>query len=184
VAVVVDQREIQKIGGKAALYPSSYIVYSILSRHNLFNNVLDVTYGRGRFYAYAKPKLLVGADPKVWEWIVAPDVFIPRPVWALKPVLEKMGIRFDVVVCDPPQWQEGVHYHARDEYRYVVGSVKMIIESTFRLAKDIGVKYVLLHFNRLIDGYRVVEDVQFRYVARYMNNEEMMTTHFTLYEVE
>jgi len=184
MSVVADQHEIQRLGGRAAAYPTSYIVYSILSRHNLFNSVLDVTYGRGRFYAYAKPKLLVGADPKVWEWVVAPDIFIPKPVWALKPVLEKIGARFDVVVCDPPQWKSGVHYHGRDEYSYVVGSVKLIIEHAFRLAKDLGVKYVLLHFDRLIDGYRVAEDVQFRYVARYLNNENMRATHFTLYEVE
>jgi len=43
---------------------------------------------------------------------------------------------------------------------------------------------VLLHFNRVVEGFRVADDVLFRYVSRYLNNENLRTTHFTLYEVE
>jgi len=182
MSIVVDQRDIQSRGGKAAIYPSSYIVYSILSKHNLYNNVLDVTYGRGRFYAYRRPRFLVGADPKVWEWVVVPDVFIPKPVWSLKDVVSRLGIKFDVVVCDPPAWNNDVVYNKRDEYSYVLGSAKMIIENTFRLAKEIDVKYVLLHYKDTLN-YEVVEDVIFKYFARYLYNENKNITHFTLYKV-
>jgi len=182
MSIVVDQRDIQSRGGRAAIYPSSYIVYSILNKHNLYNNVLDVTYGRGRFYAYKRPRFLVGADPKVWEWVVVPDIFIPKPVWALKDIVGRLGIKFDVVVCDPPQWNKDVVYNKRDEYSYVLGSTDMIIEYSFRLAKDIGVKYVLLHYKDTLN-YEVVEDVIFKYFARYLHNENKNATHFTLYKV-
>lgn len=179
---VLDQRDVQKLGGRARLYPSSYVVVTMLERHGLFGNVLDVTYGRGRFYYYRRPKLLVGADPRVWDWVVRPDIFIPRPVWALKPVLSMMNIGFDVLVCDPP-WRASSKYNKREEYSFILGTPKLIIEKSFELARELGIRYVLLHLDRLLDK-PVVEDVEFRYVARYLNNPGMRrTTHFTLYEV-
>jgi len=35
---VVDQLEIQRLGGRAVAYPSSYVVHSILSRYNRYLN--------------------------------------------------------------------------------------------------------------------------------------------------
>jgi len=180
---VIDQRDVQRLGGRATRYPTSYIVYSILARHGLYNNVLDVTYGRGRFYYYKRPSFLVGADPKVWEWIVIPDIFIPRPVWSLKPVLEKLDIDFDVVVFDPPAWNPNTYYNRRDEYSYILGTARLIIEKTIELARDLGIKYMLLHYNKVLE-LEVVENIKFKYVSRYLNNEKLdKTTFFTLYKV-
>lgn len=178
----VDQREVQRLGGRAAKHPASYIVYSLLSKHRLFNVVLDVTYGRGGFYSYRKPPFLVGADPWRWDWEVEPDIFIPRPVWALKAILAGLGLSFDVVVCDPPAWERGVAYNRRDIYGSVLGSAELIISKAVELAGQLGIKYFLLHYNKPIN-LKVVEDVEFRYVARYLNNPDMRTTRFTLYEV-
>jgi len=180
---IIDQRDIQKLGGKASKYPSSYIVYSILNKHGLYDNVLDVTYGRGRFYYYKKPKFLVAADPKVWEWIVKPDIFIPRPVWALKPILQNIKLTFDVIVCDPPQWKKNTSYSRRDEYSYAIGSATLIINETIKLANQLGIEHMLLHYDKLLDNAIVVEDILFRYVARYLNNPELRATHFTLYRI-
>ena len=179
----VDQREIQKLGGRAARYPSSYIVVTLLEKHGLFSAVLDVTYGRGRFYYCKRPKLLVGVDPRVWGWVVQPDIFIPKPVWAAKPILKQMNFRFDVVVCDPPAWNMGTRYNRREEYSFVIGSAQLIIEESVKLARELGVPYMLLHYNKLLNNLEVVEDIEFVYVARYLNNPGMRTTHFTLYEV-
>lgn len=180
---VIDQRNIQKLGGKATKYPSSYIVYSILSEHDLFGRVLDVTYGQGRFYAYKRPFLLVGADVKVWDWIVVPDFFILRPVWSLKQVLEKVNMEFDVIVCDPPAWNKGVHYNKRDMFSYVVGTSELIIKYAIKLTRELGVRYMLLHYNKVLDNMKIVDNVEFVYVARYLNNPDYRATYFTLYDV-
>ncbi|RLI85089.1 MAG: hypothetical protein DRP01_06965 [Archaeoglobales archaeon] len=180
---VIDQREIQKIGGKASRYPTSYIVVSLLEKHGLFNSVLDVTYGQGRFYYYRRPRFLVGVDPRVWDWVVKPDIFIPKPVWAVKEVIKKLNIVFDVIVCDPPAWNPGTHYNKRDLYSFVVGSSKIIIQKTIELAKELDINYMLLHYKDVINGPKVVEDIEFIYVSRYLNNPDMRRTHFTLYSL-
>ncbi len=180
---VVDQREIQRIGGRASAYPSSYIVVKMLAKHGLFSRVLDVTYGRGRFYYYRRPRFLVGADPKVWEWVVAPDIFIPKPVWALKHVLCNLNLEFDVIVCDPPAWNPSTSYNRRAEYSFIIGSSRLIIEKTVELARELGINYMLLHFNKTIE-LPIVENIKFRYVARYLNNPNLQaTTLFTLYKI-
>mgnify|MGYP001773030560 CR=1 FL=1 len=177
---MVDQRDVQRLGGKAAKFPSSFVVADILVRHGI-ERVLDVTYGRGRFYYIYKPPLLFGADPKKWEWVTEPDVFIQAPVWALRRRLDRQQ-QFDAVVCDPPVWRKGVRYNGRPEYNYVLGSARLIIDEAVRLARMLGVKFFLLHIDRLME-FPVVEDIQFRYVARYLNLPELRTTHFTLYRV-
>jgi len=179
----IDQREIQRIGGRVAKYPTSYVVVSMLERYGLYRNVLDVTYGQGRFYYWRRPKLLVGVDPKVWDWVVEPDIFIPRTVWGAKRVLKALGVQFDVIVCDPPAWNPNTHYNRRDLYSYIIGSADMIVEKAVELARELGIKYMLLHFNKLID-LPTIEDVEFTYIARYLNNPDLSkTTHFTLYKV-
>ena len=178
---VIGQRDVQRLGGRAATYPVSYIVYLLLREIDA-EKVLDVTYGRGRFYYYKRPKLLVGADPKVWDWVVAPDIFIPRPVWALKPVLEAMKIEFDAIVVDPPLWDPNTHYNKRPEYSFILGTPELIIEKALELARELNIPYMLLHYNKTL-GLPIIKDIEFRYVTRYLNNPDHKTTHFTLYKV-
>ena len=178
---IVDQRDVQRLGGKAARYPASYIVCTLLLDVDA-HSVLDVTYGRGRFYYYMKPEFLVGADVKVWGWIVKPDIFIQKPVWALDKILNKINIKFDVLVVDPPAWSKGVSYNKREEYSYILGTPELIINEAIKLAKKHEIPYILLHFNKLLDKLPIIENIEFRYVARYLNNPNFKTTYFTLYK--
>jgi len=180
--VKIDQRDIQRIGGKAAEYPSSYVVVKLLEKHNLFSTVLDVTYGRGRFYYFRKPSFLIGADPKPWDWVVTPDIFIPRPVWQLFSVLNRLCEKPSVLVCDPPQWNPDVHYHKREEYSYILGSSDLIISESVNLAKQLGIEYLLLHFNKRLD-LNLVDEIEFQFVARFLNNPVPKTTYFSLYKI-
>jgi len=51
--LIIDQRNIQKKGGRAARYPYSYALYIFLKRYFNIKNIViwDCTYGQGRFYA-------------------------------------------------------------------------------------------------------------------------------------
>ena len=85
--------------------------------------------------------------------------------------------------CATPQrGTRGTRYNKRDEYSYVLGTSRLIIEKTVELARELGIRYMLLHYNKLID-LPIVENIEFRYVARYLNNPELRTTYFTLYRV-
>ncbi len=178
---VVDQRDVQRRGGICATYPTACIVYDTLTKHDLYRNVLDVTYGRGRFYAVKKPQILVGCDPKAWEWIVAPDIFIPGPVWSVKKALKHINIEFDVIVVDPPKWTD-TNYNRRDEYNYIVGTPKMIIDHSIELAREIGIKHMLLHYKEVPSIGNIVEQIGFIYIARYLNNKENKS-YFVLYKL-
>jgi hypothetical protein len=177
-ATIVDQRDIQKIGGVVAKFPSAYVVGEILRDANAYS-VLDVTYGKGRFYVVYRPKLLVGADPKRWDWIVEPDEFYEVPVWRVGEVFNGEA---DVVVCDPPQWNMGVRYRRRGEYGYIVGTPELIVRCAVDVARRVDATYLLLHFNRLVD-LPIERDVQMRWAARYLYSEKPRVSHYTLYRV-
>jgi hypothetical protein len=173
----LDQREIQKKGGKAAKFPSAYIIADILKSINA-QSVLDVTYGKGRFYAIYRPNRLIGADPKKWDWIVEPDEFYQVPVWKLVEIFDGSA---DVVVCDPPRWNMDVQYNKRGEYNYIIGTPELIIKYATKIAKKIDA-YLLLHYNKLLN-LPVERDVQMRWIARYLNSERPSLSHYTLYFV-
>jgi hypothetical protein len=175
---MIDQREIQKLGGKAAKFPSAYVISLILSTINA-QEVVDVTYGKGRFYAIYRPRYLVGADPKKWGWIVEPDEFYQVPVWKLLGILNCCA---DVVVCDPPNWNTDVKYNRRDEYSYIIGTPSLIINYAIKLARKIDAPYLLLHFKKLID-LPIERDMELRWVSRYLHNEKLRTSHYTLYRI-
>jgi hypothetical protein len=179
--VIIDQRDVQRMGGRLAKYPSAYVV-SILLRMAGASRVLDVTYGLGRFYYVYRPRLLVGADPVKRRWIVAPDKFYQTHVWGLAGMLEEHG--FDVVVCDPPKWRRGVHYNKRGEYNLAIGDAYSIVMGGLRLARErAGAKYFLLHYDKVLPGLEVVEDVEFIWWARYLYTEKKRPSHFTLYKL-
>jgi len=184
---VIDQREIQKLGGVYAKYPSAYIIKKLLS-HIKAEKVLDVTYGVGRFYKLYRPYLLIAADVRAWNWIVTPDIFILKPVWGVKEVLDKLrllgfNITFDCLVVDPPYGKE---YHSRDWYSYLVGSPELIINSAFKLAEELDIPYVLLHYNKPPEpkGWKPIYTIKLIYVARYLNNPDLRPSPYILYRRE
>ena len=76
--MVIEQREIQKKGGLCARYPVSCVVRDLIGATNLFKplipiNILDLTYGEGRFYASFRNKVKVyGFDILRLDHVVKP----------------------------------------------------------------------------------------------------------------
>ena len=181
--MILDQREIQKRGGLAAKYPVAYIIAQFLKKYR-FQKVLDVTYGRGRFYKIYRPRLLVGADPVKREWIVKPDLFFQKSVWSLRYEKELQNYMFDLIVVDPP-WGDTT-YRRRPEYREALGTPDLIIEYALKLARERDIRFVLVHYNKVpkLDGMEIIENIAFRPVARYLNVDlERFITYFTLYKL-
>jgi hypothetical protein len=183
----VDQRDVQRMGGLHARFPSSYIVCKLLRSINA-RRVLDVTYGVGRFYRLCRREieLLIASDPIKWEWVVEPDVFYQFTVWQLYDRVRRGDIvvpGVDVVVCDPPRWNTSVSYNRRSPYNFVVGTPSLIIDYSVKLAKTLGVKHFLLHYNRVPNIGKPVHAIEFHWFARYLNTEGKNKSYYVLYNV-
>jgi len=82
--------------------------------------VLDVTYGVGKFYLFAKQYMgeLWGVDVRRWTWRVKPDKFILGQIQDVWPQLPEQY--FDIMVADPPYPVESTFMEARARaYRYL-----------------------------------------------------------------
>jgi len=181
---VVDQREIQRMGGRRAKYPTAAVVDMLLRPLKPYC-VLETTYGEGRFYAVFRPPYLIGADVARLEWVVRPDEFHQMPVWALYHALRggrvALGRRPDAVVCDPPWgfWQRRSHYWRSRAY----GSPRLILEYSLKVAELVGARLFLLHWGEeppALPGWRPERVVAFRPFTRYLNAGETRT-FFALY---
>ena len=188
MSVVVDQRDVQKRGGLCAKYPSSYVVCEMLRKHSI-RRVLDVTFGRGRFYALCRRdiELLIASDPVKWPWLVYPDRFYQATAWQLYNLLKnnKVQVReVDCVVVDPPRWSRGAEYRRRGEYNFLIGSPRLIIEYAAKAAALINAKHILLHYNKVVEveNYTPVHVVEFRWLARYLNTENKNTSYYIIYK--
>jgi len=179
----IDQRDIQKKGNLFAKYPASYIILKILTKYNI-NYVLDVTYGRGRFYRLYRPKLLIGIDPIRWEWIVRPDEFYKMTVFHFFRSLRNGEViidkDLDCVVIDPPKWNM-VSYNKRDEYNFIIGTPKDIIEYGRKVNELVKAPYILLHFNQQLPIGEPIHIVKFRWLARYAHTEDKNLSYYILY---
>ena len=176
--IIMDQRRIQKKGGLASRYPTSWIIAQFLQKYN-FQNVLDVTYGVGRFYKIRRPSFLVGADPVKRDWVIKPDIFFQKPVWSLRFEKALENYSFDVLVVDPP-W--GLPQR-RKEYSDLLGTPQIIIDYALKLARERCIKYVLVHYNKILSGIEIVENIGFKPWTRYLNIRDHLVTYFTLYRV-
>lgn len=185
--VELDQRQIQGLGGQYAFYPSAKIIEDLI--RPLSPVVLDVTYGKGRFYYFYRPRLLVGSDPYRWEWIVEPDAFYQLTVWALFDKLRKGEIRLPdgitLVVVDPPRWTRCT-YRNREEFSSLIGTARLIIQYAYRTAQLLGATYMLLHYNTVpqLEKAQPVKVVKFRFLSRYLNTGNKNTSYYVLYRLE
>jgi hypothetical protein len=184
----VDERDVQRMGGLHARFPSSYIVCKLLRSVNA-RRVIDVTYGMGRFYRLCRREieLLIASDPIRWKWIVEPDAFYQFTVWQLYNMVRGGKVRIpevDVIVCDPPKWNTSVSYNRRSPYNFVVGTPSLIIDYSVKLARVLNVKHLLLHYNRILKIGRPIHVVEFRWFARYLNAEGKNRSYYVLYDVE
>ena len=180
----IDQRDIQKRGNLFTKYPTAYIISKIMSKYNVVN-VLDVTYGRGRFYRLYRPKLLIGVDPIRWEWIVRPDEFYKMTVFHFFRSLRNGEViidkDLDCVVIDPPKWNYIATYRKRNEFNFIIGTPKDIIEYGRKVSELINSKYILLHFNQQLPIGEPIHIVKFRWLARYAHTEDKNLSYYILY---
>jgi len=180
---LIDQRDIQR--KTRCRYPSAVVVSKLLQRANA-STVVDTTFGKGRFYSYLKPDKLIGVDPIRWEWIIKPDVFHQMTVFRFCREIEEGKISYDsvdVVVVDPPAWNDGIRYNRRDEYSYIIGTAKMIIDYSLKAARLLRSRYLLLHFNRVPDIAEIDYVVQFRWFSRYLYTENKNSSYYILYRL-
>jgi len=175
---VVHQYEIQMRGGVCAKHPVSCLVRDIVN--SLFGRtditIFDVTYGRGSFYATFKPRILIAADPKIWDWEVKPDIFIPKPAWSSHKVLKKMGLqgKIDLVVIDPPWgvFDHSYHYMWK-HYNFLFGTPRDIIKYGMKAAMELHVDYVLIHYNEVYceSPFKVRDAYKYIFVSRYLRQD-------------
>jgi hypothetical protein len=178
----LDQRDVQRLGGICAKYPASYVILRILRRAGA-RRVLDVTYGRGRFYKVYRPEYLAGADPVKWDWIVKPDQFHQKTVFQLhREVMDGLRIDVDTVVVDPPRWNMK-RYNRRDVYNYLVGTPTSIILHAAETARILNAKHLLLHYNRVMEISEIEHIVEFKWFARYLYTQNKNTSYYILYKM-
>jgi len=170
-AVIIDQRKIQKRGGKAAKYPVSYLITQLLYSVNA-KKVLDLTYGEGRFYAYSKPPYLHGIDVKKLRWIVKPDFFEQKSLFCV----HELPKRYDLIVIDPPFSQR--KYRNRDHYTAKNPNTKAMINHACKIAKLNNIPYVLVHNKELYipDRFEINACIDFIYACRYLANKDFKNT--------
>jgi len=130
--------------------------------------------------------LLIASDPVKWSWLVYPDRFYQVTVWQLYSLLKSGEVRVDGVDCvvaDPPRWNPNAKYKKREEYNFLVGTHGLIFEYTSKIADLVGSKYILIHYNRVIDieNYTPVRIVEFKWFARYLNTKDKNTSYYVLY---
>ena len=136
--------------------------------------VFDVTFGEGRFWGAWRPEVLVGADIRVLNWVVVPDLFVRLPVWVSWRSLKKLGIVPDLVVIDPP-WgvATGSRHGTRPHYYEPLGSPDIILEEGIKAAERLGCSRVLVHYYKVVGrgGWRVINLKRFIYFTRFLKQD-------------
>jgi len=113
--------------------------------------ILDMTYGRGRFYRRIKEvykPFIIGIDIIRHEWEVEPDIFIQRDCRSITIDEVRQYGRIDVVVVDPP-WNHVKRGYMSDrlgisDMPYHMPSTEpyQIIYAAMRIARGLGVPLV------------------------------------------
>ncbi len=175
---VMEQVEVQRRGGLCARYPSSCIVVGLLGDAGLLRplqplRVLDLTYGRGMFWAAANT-VVVGFDIRILDWVVEPRCFWGKPAWAWKyyadDIEECLGGPPDLVAVDPPWSARGSstrRYYGLDR---AVGDVASILEA----AREASMHYnaaLLVHLkDRWVpESHVILAELYWEPLTRYMN---------------
>ena len=130
-------------------------------------NILDLTYGEGRFYIMLpREKLyLVGLDIRKLEWIVEPDIFIQKPSWRWREAPEK---QYHLIVADPPwmKWRRGGENRGFYSIYNMLGDSIQIIRDAFDAAKKYR-SMILIHYKKPIkrlvntDGFKLIKEIYF-----------------------
>ena len=165
----VDQRDVQKRGGVCARFPVSCLLHDMLrssgTKHDI---VLDVTFGEGRFYGAWRPKVLLGTDIRVLDWVVDPDWFARCPSWSAWARVKKLGVKPDLIVVDPPFTRNSMALRRHFQLNRALGDEKMILDGAVTTAVKLGTRVLLVHFNDLYipRGWELSEAIKFKFYAR------------------
>jgi hypothetical protein len=145
-------------------------------------NILDLTYGVGRFYRLSKPMIgrIIAVDVTRHKWEVEPTVFYQMDCRvfvdkALKGEIELGDI--DIVVVDPPWSHEkrgaaaGEVGISRQPYHLRGVDSRSIIQATVRLAKVLGKPLLYRYKEPLICKHviHVVAEVKIMYNKGYVH---------------
>jgi hypothetical protein len=185
----VDQRDIQRLGGSYAKYPSSHVVCSLIKKYGIVS-VLDVTYGEGRFYRLCRDRVrIIASDPVKRDWVVKPDRFTQASVFQLYRIIEAEGAerwRSNAVVVDPPKWTRNAVYRKRDMLNYIIGTPELIVEYASKVAQLVRASYVLVHYKRMLQlsGYKPVHVVEYRWLHRYLRATDKNHSLYIVYSAD
>jgi hypothetical protein len=166
-----DQLKIQSHCGIYNRYPVAVIISRILQTFKI-TSVLDITYGKGRFYKIYRPGKLIASDPIKREWFVKPDFFFNVNCFKLYEILKDMKINVDCIVVDPPKWNDyNFNKFSRPEFNYIEGTCEQIIYYGYKIAKLINAAYILVHSNKIVKfiDYGPVYLAKFYWRTRYAN---------------
>ena len=164
--MIIEQVEVQKKGGKCARYPTSCIVRDFIAAAGLFKpltpiNILDLTYGEGRFYAAFRNKVKVyGFDILRLDHVVKPYKFYNKSCEKWKQHRDEIN-NVELVVVDPPfmPYKRGGekrrHYTAN-------GAAIMCTNEALKAAEHYNAP-VLIHYPFKIIPYqwKIVKEVWF-----------------------
>lgn len=165
----IDQRDLQRKGGGIARYPVSYIISLLLQRIvKLKLNIVDLTYGEGRFWVIpfrqGRIEFIVGVDIEVRPWIIKPDIFIPKPLQKVLPVLRKLS-PFDLLCIDPPFYEKLIRGQEKRKHYYAAwGRPLYLLKEGYKIAAELNIPYVIAHFNKPMkpDWYDHIIEVHFK----------------------
>ena len=135
-----DQVEIQRLGGICVRRPFSCFLREVLSAYYPDPEeirIIDLTYGKGTFYAAFRPRELWGIDIYRDEWEVPPDRFILGDL--SKAYRRAPHSYFDVAVFDPPYAVEPIS-RVRKARRHYVRSSWQDLRELIHAARDASCK--------------------------------------------
>lgn len=164
--MIIEQKDIQKKGGKCARYPTSCIVRDLIAAARLFKPfkplvILDLTYGEGRFYVSFKNKVkLYGFDILRLEHVVKPYRFYNKSCEKWKRYRDEIN-NVDLVVVDPPF----MPYRRGNEKRkhYAANGAAITCTNEALKAAEYYNAPVLIHYPFKITPYqwKILEEVWF-----------------------
>ena len=169
-AVIIDQREIQRLGGVCARFPVSCLIRQLLDEAGLLKpfskiKVLDLTYGEGRFWPALPQAEVWGFDVQRLRWVRQPQRFYQKSCEHWKKLVADQD--FDLVVADPPfiaykrGWEMRKHY-------YLTAAIPTILNEARKAARHFNA-YLLVHFMWRAQpfGFEIITEAWFSGWGRY-----------------
>ncbi len=168
---VVSQTEIQKMGGECSRFPVSCLIRDMLIESGILKpfktiEVLDLTFGEGRFWGAIPQARVWGFDIRKLKWYKKPYVFFMESCENWKKHRNIIRNKFDLVVVDPPF----TIYKQRREHYEDGGMLSMILNEGRKASEYFNVP-LLVHFmwKCVPYGFKVVTERWFLGVTRYLN---------------